>query len=94
VPLLVACRVAEPRVALSCPALHFGRVLVGASAQATLELVNDEALPLAFEFAMPKAPGSPAASTSKRALAPQQAFCCGGTAEVVRSCTLYESIFT
>ncbi len=74
-PLLVACRVAEPRVALSCPALHFGRVLVGASAQATLELVNDEALPLAFEFVMPKAPGSPAAGTSKRALASQHAFC-------------------
>ncbi len=53
VPLLVACRVAEPRIAFSCPALNFRRVLIGTRAHTALELVNDEALPLAFDITMP-----------------------------------------
>ena len=67
VQLLVACHVAEPRVALSCPAHNFGRVLIGACARAALELVNDEALPFAFGITAPKAPGSAALGTGKRA---------------------------
>ena len=65
--LLLACRVAEPRVSLSCPALSFGRVLVGAHARAELQLVNDEALPLAFEVAVLPAGGGPAACQGKHA---------------------------
>ena len=65
--LLVACRVAEPRVSLSCPALGFGRVLVGAHARAEVQLVNDEALPLAFEAAVVPACGNAPADPGKRA---------------------------
>ena len=67
--LLVACRIAEPRVSLSRPALSFGRVLVGAHARAELQLVNDEALPLAFNIAVLPACGGAAADQGKRALA-------------------------
>ena len=65
--LLVACCVAEPRVSLSCPALNFGRVLVGAHARAEVQLVNDEALPLAFEVAALPACGDAPADQGKRA---------------------------
>ena len=65
--LLVACRVAEPRVSLFCPALSFGRVLVGAHARAEVHLVNDEALPLAFEVAALPACTDAPADQGKRA---------------------------
>lgn len=67
VQLLIACHVAEPRVALSCPAHNFGRVLIGACARAALELVNDEALPFAFRITAPTAPSRVALDTGKRA---------------------------
>lgn len=72
--MLVVGRVSEPRVAFDRPGLSFGRVLVGGSTHATLNLVNSEHMPFQFELNKASYDASPARLESTGLLLVKLAF--------------------